>query len=143
LCIPFVHESMAKNDVCEQRFKIGEWPRWDYDDEQSTLTFSKDGRPQVVADIVIAGTIEGSQWQWAWANGNVPAERRALTDPVRVFGQENGWTKLRVRFLDCDEYTGWEMTSVAVHVLGAVGSYRFPTDHGHAYCVYRDLRWVL
>lgn len=137
-----VHESMAKNDVCEQQFKIGEWPRWDYDDEQSTLTFSKDGRPQVVAEIAIVGTTEGNQWQWSWANGNVPSERRALIDPVRAFGERNGWTKLTARFLDSDEHTGWEMTSVAVHVLGAKGSYRFPTDHGYAYHVYLGIRWV-
>lgn len=140
---PLVHESMAKNNACEQQFKIPAWPRWDYDDELSTLTFSEDGRPRVVADVVLVGTTEGSQWQWAWANGNVPSQRRALIDPVRVFGEAYGWRKLTARFLDSDEYTGWEMTSVAAHLLDAKGSYRFPTDRGHGYLVYRDLRWVV
>jgi len=140
---PLVHESMAKNEACNQQFKVGEWPRWDYDDEQSTLTFSKDGRLQVLAEVAIVGTTEGGQWQWSWANGNVPSERRALIDQVRAFGERNGWTKLTAQFLDGDEYTGWEMTSGAAHILDAKGSYRFPTEHGYAYCIYRDLRWIV
>ena len=31
------------------------------------------------------------------------------------------------------------MTSIAVHLLQAPGSYRFPTDDGYCYLVYREI----
>jgi hypothetical protein len=140
---PLIHEAMAKNDVCEQQFKSGEGPRWDYDCDRSTLTFSQDGRSRVIADVLLVGTTQADRWQWSWANGNLPKEERALTEPIRHFGEKYGWTKLAIPFQDTDEYTGWEMTALAVHALGAIGSYRFPTDRGYAYLIYRDIRWVI
>jgi hypothetical protein len=139
---PLVHESMAKNDACNQQFDIGKWPRWDYNADDSTLTFSQDGKPRVVADVLIIGTTKEDRWQWTWANGDVPADRRALADPLRVFGEKNTWAKLTTAFLDSDEYIGWEMTAIAVHVLDAKGSYRFPTEEGYAYLVYREIKWI-
>jgi hypothetical protein len=32
------------------------------------------------------------------------------------------------------------MTAIAVHVLNAFGSYRFPTERGHCYLVYRKIK---
>jgi hypothetical protein len=139
----FVHESMAKNDACDQQFKIGDWPRWDYDSDLATLTFSEEGVPRVVADVLVIGTTRADQWQWTWANSNSPSLTRDQGEPIRFFGETNGWSKLATPFVESDEYTGWEMTSVAVHVLNAKGSYRFPTDEGFVYVVYKDIRWVV
>jgi hypothetical protein len=61
---------------------------------------------------------------------------------VRDFGMANGYDKLTTPFLDADEYTGWEMTAVTVHVLESPGSYRFQTEHGYCYLVYREIEEV-
>jgi hypothetical protein len=42
-------------------------------------------------------------------------------DKVREFGVENGYDKLTTPLLGADDYTGWEMTAVAEHVLNALG----------------------
>jgi hypothetical protein len=34
------------------------------------------------------------------------------------------------------------MTAVAVHLLEALGSYRFPTDQGYCYLVFREVEEV-
>ena len=60
-------------------------------------------------------------------------------DKVRAFGEANGYEKLASAFLEADEYTGWEMTAIAAHVLGALGAYRFPTDDGFCFLVYRKI----
>ena len=49
------HELQAKNERLQEEFRIGEWPRYDYDLENGTLTFSADSRPALIADIQLAG----------------------------------------------------------------------------------------
>jgi hypothetical protein len=51
-----VHELMRLNELCEQEFRISSWPRWDYDFDRGTLTFSQDGVPKVRASIQVIGT---------------------------------------------------------------------------------------
>jgi len=121
-----VHESMERNKQWMNRFRIGTWPRWDYDLESCTLTFSQDSQPRVVADIEAVGTVQGSQWEWAWGNRNLSANCRSRIGTVRDFGEEKEWDKLTTLFLESDEYLGWELTSVAAHILGAEGGYRCP-----------------
>ena len=135
---PLVHESQEKND--RFRVKYGQHARWDWDDERSTLTFSDPERPSLEIDVSIVGTTQGEQWEWSWANKNIPQANKVDIEKVREFGESNGFDKLTKDFLDADEYTGWEMTSIAVHVLGAKGSYRFPTDQGFCYLVYRNIK---
>jgi hypothetical protein len=49
---------------------------------------------------------------------------------------------LTTPFLDADDFTGWEMTAVSEHVLDALGAYRFPTDKGFCYLVYRRVEVI-
>ena len=137
---PLVHESMGKNDRFSEKY--GERERWDWDPNSATLTFSNAGRPSLRVHCSVAGTIQGDQWQWSWANHNIPEFERRDMERVRKYGEANGYDKLTSPFLDADEYTGWEMTAVAVHVLEAPGSYRFPTDHGFCYLVFREVEEV-
>lgn len=60
-------------------------------------------------------------------------------DKVREFGEENGYDKLTTPFLESDDYTGWEKTAVAEHLLNALGAYRLPTDCGFCYLIYRKI----
>jgi hypothetical protein len=135
---PLVHESQEKNE--RFREKYGQHARWDWDDERSTLTFSDPQKPTLEIEVSIVGSTEGNSWQWSWANPNTPASNKSGIEKVREFGQLEGYEKLTSSFLEADEYTGWEMTSIAVHILGAPGSYRFPTDRGYCYLVYRRVK---
>jgi|SRR5579863_4562920 hypothetical protein len=135
---PLVHESMEKNDEFRKKFGLHE--RWDWDAERSVLMFSDPVKPKLEIDASIVGTTEGDSWEWAWANSNLDPHTTVDIMKVREFGEANGFDKLTTAFLDADEYTGWEMTSVAVHVLDAPGSYRFPTEKGYCYLVYRRIR---
>jgi hypothetical protein len=51
-----VHELHAKNERPDQVYSIKRWPRWDYDPEAGTLTFSEDGIAKVVAEIQVICT---------------------------------------------------------------------------------------
>lgn len=136
---------MERNEKWSERFKIGKWPRWDRDFETETLTFSADGRVQVVADIVVVGTVEGSRWEWAWGNPHLPVQSRERMTAVREFGEEKEWEKLTTLFLDSDEYTGWEFSAISAHILNADGVYRCPDSDkrgGFVYVLAFNTRFV-
>jgi hypothetical protein len=134
---PLVHEGMEKNEKFAERY--GQHDRWDWDDEASTLTFSNYGQPKLRIHVSVVGTTEGTSWQWSWANKNFPPHTKVDIEKVREFGEVSGYEKLTSAFLDADEYTGWAMTAVAEHLLKAQGAYRFPTDDGFCYLVYREI----
>jgi hypothetical protein len=134
---PLCHELMEKNKAFETRY--GDHKRWDWDDEAVKLTFSDPSLPTVQIEVAVVGSTEGDSWQWSWANRNYSPRSRIGIDEVRTFGETKGFAKLTTRFLESDEYTGWEMTAVAAHVLNAPGAYRFPTERGFCYLLYRTI----
>jgi hypothetical protein len=137
---PLVHKGMDKNEAFERQY--GRHARWDWDDSLATLTFSGPDGPIVRIHCSVVGTTQGDQWQWSWANKNIPPHEKLDVEKVREFGEQNGYEKLTTAFLAADEYTGWEMTAVAEHILDALGAYRFPTDHGFCYLAYRNIEVV-
>jgi uncharacterized protein DUF6882 len=136
---PLVHASIDKNERFKERY--GNHPRWDWDSDSALLAFSNRGNVKLRIRVSIAGTTEGDSWEWSWANKNLDAFLKLDMDRVREFGEANGFEMLTSPFLEADEHTGWEMTAVAVHVLDALGSYRFPTEHGFCYLVYREIEF--
>ncbi len=137
---PIVHELMDKNKQFFERY--GRHGRWDWDDGAVTLTFSDPALSTVRIDVTVAGSTQGDSWQWSWANPNYPAHSKQDMEKIREFGETNGYDKLTSAFLDADEFTGWEMTAVAAHLLGAPGAYRFPTELGYCYLVYRNIEEI-
>jgi hypothetical protein len=128
---------MDKNQQFNERY--GQYDRWDWDDESVTLTFSDSVLPTLRIKVTVVGSTEGDSWEWAWANNNWEAKAKLDLDQVREFGEIEGYEKLTSAFLDADEHTGWEMTAIAAHILNAPGAYRFPTDAGHCYLIYRKI----
>jgi hypothetical protein len=117
---------MDRNKRWMSRFKIGSWSRFDFDLEASTLIFSKDGRPKVIADVVVTGAVQGDRWEWAWGNPYMPVVSQERMTAVRDFGRDKNWEKLTTLFLTNDEYLGWELTAISAHILAAEAVYRCP-----------------
>jgi hypothetical protein len=136
-----VHELMRLNELCEEQFRISSWPRWDYDFERGTLTFSQDDVPKVRASIHVIGTtsISGKTWMWGWANESLSANVTKAVARVRAFGEAEDIDELKAAELPDDEYLGWEMTAVAAKVLGAKGAYRCPGKNGFVYVAYSSI----
>ncbi|MBS1802856.1 MAG: hypothetical protein JST28_05785 [Acidobacteria bacterium] len=135
---PLWHELEAKNDEFWRRF--GRHERWDWDDESATLTFTDPSLPTVRINVSIVGTVQGTSWQWSWANRNITASSKLGMEKVREYGEANSLEKLTSGFLEADEYTGWEMTAVAAHILNAPGAYSFPTEHGRGWLLYQQFQ---
>lgn len=135
---PLTHELMEKNNRFREQY--GQFARWDWDPESATLTFTDPKKPTLRIAVSVVGTTEGNSWEWTWANRNFEPHTKVDIDKVRAFGEVNGIEKLTTAFLEADEYTGWEMTAAAAHILDAPGAYRFPRDEGgHCYLIYRKI----
>lgn len=139
------HEYMT---LCQERlrkeFKLGEWPRYDWDQDTATLIFSDQSGPRVVATIEFVGSIStrSNSWLWAWANDSLDERVKGRINKVREFGAERGLDQLTESLWEADEIDGWEMTSIAGRVLNAQGSYRTPKDSGFTYMLMMDIQWV-
>lgn len=136
-----VHRLMDLNEKCKTEFRITTWPRWDYDLDAGTLTFSDAGLPKVIATIQVVGTTSQSSntWLWSWDNESLPECVKSRIREVRAFGLEKGVPQLTEASLPDDEYLGWAMTAIAARLLDAKGAYRCPREGGFTYVIYMDV----
>jgi len=137
---PIIHELMEKNRRFDEVY--GGRERWDWDDKKATLKFSDPEKSTVLIDVAVVGSVEGNSWEWSWANKNYEGQLKIGTDRVRAFGEEHGYSQLTSSFVESDEFTGWKLTAIAAHILDAPGAYRFPTEDGHVYLVYRTIHFI-
>jgi len=139
-----VHHLKDLNKKCEEEFRISSWPRWDYNLDRGTLTFSQDGQPKVIASIQVVGStsLSSGTWLWSWANQSFPPRVTREVEKVRAFGELENLPELTQAKRPTDEHVGWEMTAIAAKVLGAKGAYRCPGENGLVYVIYSSLAFV-
>jgi len=91
----FIHESVHQlielNEQFRREFGIGDYERWDYDLEKATLTFSNNGVPGVIADVLAAGSIAtaSKSWLWSWNNASLPDHVTNSVLAVPEFGKKH------------------------------------------------------
>src|SRR5580700_4355636 len=114
-----IHELMNLNDRCEREFSISACPRWDYDFDRGTLTFSRDGVARVIASILVVGTTSetSATWLWSWANSHLPPGVTEAMKKVRSFGEAEGVAELTNPSAPDDEYLGWGLTAIAAKII--------------------------
>jgi hypothetical protein len=143
-----VHQLQAKNDRLNETFRLDRWPRFDYDLDNGTLTFSEDGVARVIAEIEIAGTTSSAagNWLWAWANSSWAPERVILAEQALRFGEAHDICELRHDCIDAEgdlNDLGWALTAALVRIGNALGAYRPPrAEGGGLYLVYRTMSWA-
>jgi hypothetical protein len=142
-----VHQLQEKNARLNDAFRLGQWPRYDYDVDAGTLVFSEEGVAKVIAEIQIVGTTSenAGDWLWAWANSHWPADCIKDAELVRAFGEEHGICELTHECLEDDDLNalGWEMTAVMARITDAPGAYRPPREEGGGlFLTYKSIAWA-
>jgi hypothetical protein len=128
-------------------FRIGDWPRYDFDLHAGTLVFSDQGVAKVIAEIQIVGSTSkrAGNWLWAWGNSHWPEEQTLDAQRVRAFGEEHGIAELMNNYVADNDLNalGWALTAVQARITDAVGAYRPPRDEGGAlYVTCKSIAWV-
>lgn len=144
-----VDQLRAKNKRLQDEFRLGSWPRYDYDLKSGKLLFSDQSVVKVVAEIQIAGSTsaKASNWLWAWANSNLPGELLSDSKLVRSFGEKNGIDELAQAYVtdtqDDLEVLGWELTGAMIRICNALGAYRSPRGAGGGlYLILKNINWA-
>jgi hypothetical protein len=143
-----VEESQAylqgRQALLDAEYHIFQWPRYDWSQESAQLIFSDAGRQRVIADIQFVGSIstKSDTWLWAWANNSVAPKLYKKMSQVRGYGASRRILQLTTEKWHGHEVDGWEMTSIAAHLLQAAGAYRSAGDFGFTFMVMTDVRWA-
>lgn len=139
-------ELEAKNARIYADFRLSHWPRYDYDLEAGTLTFSDAKGPRVVATIQIAGSVsvQAGDWLWAWANPHWPDGVCEDALSIRRHGEEHGILELVEQHAQAANpmQLAWELTAVAVRLTGAKGAYRAPDANTPLFLLIKDIAFA-
>jgi hypothetical protein len=133
-----------RQDYLYSRYKLGDYPRYDWNQETGQLIFSEDGRARVVADIQFVGGVStrSNTWLWSWANQSYLESVRQRVRQVRAYGDQHRYLKLACAYWPAEEEDGWEMTAITAYLIGAAGAYRSPNDRGFSFLVMTDVHWA-
>lgn len=121
-------------DAFREKYNISGYDSWFYTQASEILRLYSDDK-EVFFKYLPIGTFSRttSTWMWAWANENSIEPSKLRTLEIKDFGQKKGYEKLSNHHFDGDEYTGWELTSIAYKILGGIGTYRVVSGHLEIY----------
>ncbi len=127
-----------------EAYGIGRMPRYNYDVDAGTLTFSNDDVVKVIADIQVVGSVGSKDWLWGWANDHWPVPVVSDMEAVVSFGETHGIMELTSGYVAEDDLNalGWALTAVSVRILDAVGAYRPPTEKGALFLLVKSIRFA-
>jgi hypothetical protein len=139
--IPYLQ---ARQRELETHFRLGTYPRYDWDQESAELVFSDRGTPKVIANIQFVGSVStrSRSWLWSWANPSLLEPAKSKIRMVREYGDRHSLLKLACAYWSADEEDGWEMTAVSAYLLKAKGVYRSPDERGFTFLIMTDVRWA-
>jgi hypothetical protein len=136
----------AHQDRLRREFRLGAWPRFDYDEGAGILIFSEAGTAKVLADVQFVGEVSrrDSTWTWAWELPFVSDQLSRAASEARRYGWIHGVPPLRRSGWPADDVDGWEMTSLTGWIAGSEGGYRAPSSDSarYTFMLMRNVRWA-
>jgi hypothetical protein len=129
-----------------REFRLGQWPRFDYDEGAGVMVFSENGVAKVLADVQFVGEVsrKDSTWTWGWDLPYVSTGLAQAAQSARWYGRLHGVSTLRRNRAHVDDVDGWEMTSLTAWIAGAEGAYRAPSSDStrDTFMLLRHVRWA-
>jgi hypothetical protein len=134
-----------RQDRMKTTFRVGDWERFDLDQETASFTWSSKGQVAVVADMRVVGSTskQSGTWLWAWANGTILEGACTGVANLAVFGEQHGFEKLSQPKWPGDEIDAWEMANIACLLLDCDGVYRAPHERGVMFLALDNIRWAV
>jgi hypothetical protein len=125
-------QGQQTQDDAQERWRMGDFGRWDFSVEERTLTFSDPALGKLVADVRLVGSYstKSNTFQWSWVLYSDDDPMIAGVADLRGFGEVRGLTQLTTNYFPCEQSEAWELTTLAGYLLGCQGYYRAPFDDG-------------
>ena len=114
---------------CQDKYKIGKYERWDYDQLTGKLIFSDKGVQKVIIDYEEVGSVslKSNTWLWAWGNSSIEENVKKEITTIRTYGIKRGFESLFKAKWSADIVDGWDMAAISAYILKAKGVYRVPS----------------
>lgn len=127
-------ELRTKQERLNTDYRIGDLPRWCFDQATEKLQFlDLAGNVVVEADVIDIGSYSptSNTWKWAWGNESVLPALREKAAPLKELEEITGFDLFGMdQPFEVDESMAWELTALAVLHLQACGCYRAPASNG-------------
>jgi hypothetical protein len=106
--------------------------RWSVDQSAGLIQFERPDGSLATAPVQIVGVWNGANgsFAWGWDHPSVRTRLRTHAERTRWFGEAHGLPQLTESRVAMSEAQAWRATALTVHVNGAVGAYRGPTEGG-------------
>jgi len=118
-------EFNAKQEELHSKY-LKDTGSYDADLEKGTIQFQRAGKPVLVFDVQVIGSVSKSDknWEWAWNNPNVPANLSRDSANVKIIGERLGLPYLTSGFAPVpDDMFPRYLSGIALKVSMAIGVY--------------------
>lgn len=124
-----------------EKFDLGTYDRWWFNQETASLSFYKNDVPIVKANVQVLGSqsLNDKSWMWSLLNDSITEECVNELEPFwQIVEQSSG-----LHFLpEVDEQFIKEAVSVSMYALNAKAYYRAPSKNAHSYLILTNVEWV-
>ena len=142
-------ELQVKQAHLAESYRLGDWPRWWFDQRSETLDFlDEDGTKKLEASVVDIGSYstESNTWKWAWANDSLTESLREKAGSLQALADLTGFSIFDDEAaVEIDGLPmAWELAAIGVRHLGALGVYRAPSSERplFSFLAITSIRWV-
>lgn len=127
-------------DKFRDKYSINDYSNWYYTQASEILRLYSNDK-EIYFRYIPVGTYSrnSNTWMWAWSKKDSVEPRKLRTLKVKQVGEQLNFDKLKNGLVEGDEYTGWELTSIAFHELGGLGTYRVVSEHLEKYFILTDI----
>jgi len=117
-----------------KKYDLDSYENWFYNQSSETLKLYSENK-EIYFKYIPVGTFsqEKNTWLWAWSNKSSVEPKKLRTLKVKEFGEKKKYKNLTNAHFDGDNFTGWELTSIAFDIIGGIGTYRVISEHLEIY----------
>jgi hypothetical protein len=133
---------MKQQAILQNEFGLGNYDRWDFNQETGEFIFSDNEEIKIAANFQIVGTLSNisQTWLWSWANPNLTDVVKKDIYKVKEFGEKHHLPELIEEKWMASEDDAWAMTCIANNILQTKGAYKCPHDSGSVFVIFTDVR---
>ena len=135
-------EVERKNQKLADDYGLGNFERWDINQEIGELVFSDGGIPQLVCSVTLLGSFseQSETWMWGWANPTLLEPLTRDTNLVRDYGTKHKIEDLVVEKTSATEGEAWALSALSCRILSGLGLYRGGTGSGFVVMMLKEIK---
>ncbi len=123
------------------KYGVNDYKHWFYNQSGEYFRLYNNEEEEIYFKYLPVGSFsrKSNTWMWSWANQHSYHPGRFRILEIKNFGLEHGYKELTEEAIKGDEYTGWELTSIAFQLLGGTGTYRVVVDELEIYFLFIEV----